>query len=71
MTANFLIGNLLAVRSSFLVFKEASWVVRALRMARVFLGLRSKGMYFLFCKIRQHKLVTNRDDGNYAIIKSK
>ena len=50
MTANFLIGNLLAVRSSFLVFKEASWVVKALRMARVFLGLRSKGMYFLFCK---------------------
>ena len=41
-------GNFRSVRSSLRVFKLFSCSVRALRMARVFLGLRSRGMYFLF-----------------------
>jgi hypothetical protein len=47
LTANFLWGKAFNLRVSFRVLRLRSWGVKALRMARVFFGRRSRGMYFL------------------------
>merc|ERR1712080_541221 len=47
LTANFLCGKALIFPSSLEVLRLFSWGVRAFLMARVFLGRRSKGLYFL------------------------
>merc|ERR1719337_174826 len=48
---SFLCGKALIFRSSFDVLRLFSWGVRAFLMARVFLGRRSKGLYFLLLYI--------------------
>ena len=53
LTANLRMGKALQARNCFDVFKFFSWGVRALRMARVLLLRRSRGLYFLFCKKKE------------------
>lgn len=47
LTAYLRAGYLDRLRSSFIVNRLASRSLRAFRMARVFFGLKSKGLYFL------------------------
>ena len=46
LMANFLSGNERILRRVFAVFRDFSWVERAFLMALVFLGRRSRGLYF-------------------------